>query len=466
MIGINLVLLIRKRSIMKKTLSILIFIFIISHYKSAGEEATKWTLQDCINYAVENNIGLQRQMLQTETGEADLLKARMNMFPSLNFGSDVQLGFGRSIDPVTNLITFEQNISNSYSLSSSITLFSGFAALNTISANKFMVKAGLEAEKVNRNTLIVNILGAYYQVMYAKGLEEAAKMQLELSEKQLFRIQRMVETGKEAVSKQLEMESRVSEDRLSYTIARNTSDQALTSLKQLLQLEPGIDFDILMPELENTIITDDTYDVDSIYNIASQTLPRLKAINYELMASKKQIAAAKGNLVPRISFGAAIFTGFYKLISEEVPEQDSFSEQLKNNNSQALYASLDIPLFNNYTTGRNLRLARIRLDDAELKLEQEKNSLYTDIENACLNYNRGKSEFVAALENFEFNKKSFEAVEKKFEAGLVDVTDYSAAKTTLFRAETEALRTRLQLLIRNLTIRFYVTGEYETIINN
>jgi outer membrane protein len=302
--------------------------------------------------------------------------------------------------------------------------------------------------------------------MYAKGLEEAAKMQLELSEKQLFRIQRMVETGKEAVSKQLEMESRASEDRLSYTIARNTSDQALTSLKQLLQLEPGTDFDILMPELENTIITDDTYDVDSIYNIAAQTLPRLKAINYELMASKKQIAAAKGNLVPRISFGAAIFTGFYKLISEQVPEQDSFSEQLKNNNSQALYASLDIPLFNNYTTGRNLRLARIRLDDAELKLEQEKNSLYTDIENACLNYNRGKSEFVAALENFEFNKKSFEAVEKKFEAGLVDVTDYSAAKTTLFRAETEALRTRLQLLIRNLTIRFYVTGEYETIINN
>ena len=130
--------------------------------------------------------------------------------------------------------------------------------LNTISANKFMLKAGMETGKVYRNTLIVDILGAYYQVLYAKGLENAAKMQLELSEKQLFRITKMVETGKEALSKQFELESRASEDKLSYTIARNSAGQALTSLKQMLQLEPGTEFEIAMPDLENTLITDDT----------------------------------------------------------------------------------------------------------------------------------------------------------------------------------------------------------------
>jgi len=451
---------------MKRIILLIILHAIIGSGETTAQEVKKWTLQDCINYAVENNIGLQRQMLQTESGETDLLKARMNLLPSLNFGSDVQLGFGRSIDPVTNLITFEQNLSNSYSLSSSVTIFSGFAALNTISANKFMVKAGLEAEKVNRNTLIVNILGVYYQVLYAKGLEDAAKMQLELSEKQLFRITKMVETGKEALSKQYELQSRASEDRLSYTIARNTADQAVTSLKQLLQLEPGSEFDILMPELDSTLITDDRYDVDSVYNISSGTLPRLKAINYELMASKRQVAAARGNLSPRLSVGGVIYTGYYKLISEGVPQQNSFTDQLKNNNSQALYMSLDIPIFNNYTSGRNIRLAKIRRNDTELKLELEKNSLYTDIENASLSYNRGRDEYIAAVRNKEYNIKSFDAVEKKFEAGLVDVTDYSAAKTTLFRAETEALRTRLQLLIRRLTIQFYTTGEYENIINN
>jgi len=183
------------------------------------------------------------------------------------------------------------------------------------------------------------------------------------------------------------------------------------------------------------------------------------------MASKKQLAAARGNLAPKLSAGGVAYTGYYKLISEGVPEQDSFSRQLKNNNSQAIYFSLNIPIFNNYATGRNIRLAKIRKNDAELKLELEKNSLYSDIENACFDFNRGKDEYSAAIENLEFNKKSFDAVEKKFEAGLVDVTDYSAAKTNLFRAETEAIRTKLQLLIRKLTIHFYSTGEYEGIIN-
>lgn len=93
------------------------------------------------------------------------------------------------------------------------------------------------------------------------------------------------------------------------------------------------------------------------------------------------------------------------------------------------------------------------MDDAALRLEQEKNNLYTEIETACLDYNRGKDEFVAAASNFEYNKKSFSAVEKKFESGLVDVTDYTVAKTTLYSAENEALRTKLQLLIRRLTIK-------------
>ncbi|MCU0462475.1 MAG: TolC family protein [Bacteroidales bacterium] len=426
----------------------------------------KWTLEDCINYAVANNLALKRQILQTETAEANLLKSKMDMLPSLNAGSDARIGFGRSVDPVTNLITFKQNISNSYSINTNFQLFGGFTALNSISAYKFMLKAGVESEKINRNILIVDILGQYYQVLYARGLESASKLQLELSEKQHFRIVKMVETGKEALSKQYEIESQVSADRLDYTIAHNSANQALTTMKQMLQLEPGTDFDIVVPEMNSLLISDQSYDPDSIYKIASGILPRLKAIEFELRSYEKQISAAKGAVVPNISVGGAIYTGYYKVISDAPGEQESFSTQLRNNNSQSIYMSLNIPIFNNYTTGRNIKIARIRKSDAALRLEQEKNSLYTEIENACLDYNRGRDEFMAAQSNFEFNRKSFSAVEKKFETGLVDVTDFSAAKTTLFRAETEALRTRLQLIIRKLTISFYTTGEYENIIFN
>jgi outer membrane protein len=449
-----------------KRIVLILTLFIIFYSEKIPAQTKKWTLEDCINYAVTNNIGIKRQQLLTESAQVNFLKSKMDVLPTLNLGSDANIGFGRSINPVDNSITFKQNFSNSYSLNTSFDIFNGFVTLNTISANKFMLKAGLESEKITRNKLITDIMGQYYQFLYAKGLEDASKMQLGLSEKQLFRILKMVETGKEALSKQYEIESRVSADRLSYTVAQNTSYQAITTLKQMLQLEAGADFDIMTPDLNNMLITDSNYDTDSIYSIASQILPRLKAINFELEAAKKQLTAYKGYVAPRLSAGGAIYTGYYKVINESGLEQDAFTTQLKNNNSQAVYLSLNIPLFNNYTSGKNIKLARIKRDDTALRLEQEKNNLYTEIENACLNFNRGKDEFAAAASNFEYNKKSFNAVEKKFESGLVDVTDFSAAKTTLFTAETEALRTKLQLLIRKLTIQLYSTGEYENIIMN
>ena len=165
-----------------------------------------------------------------------------------------------SEDQLTRLpsgITFNENISNQYSANSEIEIFRGLAKMNTISANKFMLQAGLETEKIVRNRLVGDILAQYYQVWYAKGIEEAAKMQLDLSEKQLFRIKKMVETGREASSRQYEIESQASADRLSYTIARNTTSQAITTLKQLLQLEPGTEFDILLPDLDKILIADE-----------------------------------------------------------------------------------------------------------------------------------------------------------------------------------------------------------------
>ncbi len=426
----------------------------------------KWTLEDCINYALSNNINLQRQQLLTEQAEVNYLKSKLDAVPSLNAGTDANLGFGRSVNPVTNLITFKQNLSNSYSLNSSVDLFTGLATLNTIQANKFLLKAGVESEKIARNTLVVEILGQYYQVIYTKGLEDASRMKMEQSEKQLFRITKMVETGKEALSKQYEMESRASADRLEFTIAQSRASQALTTLKQMLQLGSGTSFDILMPDLNTLIITDSDYETDSVYMAASQVLPRLKSIEYELQANNRQFAASKGLISPRLSVGGSIFTGYYKVVSETDLEQDSFKTQLKNNNSQAIWVTLRIPIFNNYTTGRTIKLARLRRDDTSLRLELEKNNLYTEIENACLDFNNGKDEYLAAASNLEFNKKSFTAVEKKFESGLVDVTDYSAAKTTLFTAETELLRTKLQVMIRKLTIQLYSTGEYQNILFN
>ncbi len=450
---------------MKKIIWITILLISLG-FREVSSQVKQWTLEECINYAIANNIDLQRQKLQTKSAEVDLVKSKMDIVPTLNMGSDANLQFGRSVNPVDYSITFEQNFGNQYYINSTMNIFTGFVTMNNIAANKFMVQAGLESEKIARNRLIVDILGQFYQILYAKGLENASKMQLDLSERQLFRITKMVETGKEALSRKLEIESRVSADRLSYVIAHNTTSQAITTMKQMLQLQPGSDFDILIPDLNNMLISDYTFNTDSVYALATEVLPRLKEITFELNAAKKQYAASKGYVSPRLSAQGQIYTGYYNVISGDDVPQDPFKTQLKNNNSQYVNLTLSIPLFNNYSTGRNIKKAKLKRDDTALRLELEKNNLYSEIENACLNYNRGKGEFEASLANLQFNKKSFSAVEKKFESGLVDVTDYTVAKTTLFSAETEALRTKLQLIVRKLAIQLYSTGEYENLIMN
>jgi outer membrane protein len=447
-----------------KRIYLIISLLLVFCLTEISAQDKKWTLEDCIKYAIENNIGLQRQKLLTESKQTDLLISRMNLLPDLNAGSQLQIANGRSIDQ-SNAIVFNKNLTNTVGIASNIVLFNGFTEINTIAANKFMLRAGLESEKIVRNALIGDILGQYYQVLYARGLEDASKMQLDLSEKQLFRITKMVETGREALSKQFEIESQVSNDKLSYTIAHNTASQAITTLKQMLQLEPGTSFDILVPDMNNILITDASYSADSVYNLAALNLPRLKEIEYELKASKKQIAAARGTLAPKLSAGGQIGSYYYNVLNApEGTTQNSYQRQLNGNLAKQATLTLNIPIFNNLSTFRTIKMAKIRKNDNELRLELEKNNLYTDIENACLNYNRGKDEFSAARASFDYNTKSFEGVEKKFESGLVDVTGYTLAKTTLFKAETEALRTKLQLLIRKLTIQFYSSGEYENLL--
>jgi outer membrane protein len=317
-----------------KRIYLIISLLIVLCFQEISAQVKKWTLEDCINYAVTNNIGLQRQKLITQSKQADLLTSRMNLLPNLNAQSELQVANGRSIDQ-SNAIAFNKNLTNTLGVGSNIVLFNGFTEVNIIAANKFMLKAGLESEKIVRNSLIADILGQYYEVLYDRGLESASKMQLDLSEKQVFRITKMVETGKEALAKQYEIESQYSSDKLSYTIAHNTASQAITTLKQMLQLEPGTEFDIVTPDLNSTLITDNSFSTDSVYKLASQNLPRLKEIEFELTASKKQIAAARGNLAPRLTAYGQIGSYYYDVLNAgDGVTQNSYSRQINGNLSK------------------------------------------------------------------------------------------------------------------------------------
>ena len=165
----------------------------------------------------------------------------------------------------------------------------------------------------------------------------------------------------------------------------------LPTLKQMLQLEPGTEFDVMMPDLNNILITDESFSTDSVYNLASQVLPRLKEIEFELKLRKNRLQLQKEILLQVFPLVGSFLQDIMTLNFMILLRRSSYQQQMKDNFAQQVGVSLRLPIFNNYAyCKKSSNLPKLKRTITELRLEQEKNNLYTEIENACLNYNRGK----------------------------------------------------------------------------
>jgi outer membrane protein len=174
---------------------------------------------------------------------------------------------------------------------------------------------------------------------------------------------------------------------------------------------------------------------------------------------QKELSVARGLSVPELSMYAGWRTGYYDaMISGEDPTP--FIDQVRNNTNQNIGLSLNIPLFNNWYNRNNVKQARLDLKDAELQLEHEKNALYNEVSKACFELVSVKDEYLSAADNLEYNKLSFEAVSKKFDTGLASATEFAEAKKSLFAAEINLLSAELQYMLKEMTVKFFMTGEW------
>ncbi len=441
-----------------RTASIVLFFLGISTNFLPAQEL--WTLDDCLAFARENNISLKRSIIVTERNKSDLRTRKFELLPDLRFQSEGSMNFGRSVDPETNTITFNQNITNYYYLGTNFTLFNGFARINRISAANFLHLSGKQAEERERNLLALDIVNAYYSALLNKGLVKSAKEQVEVSRQQLHKTNVLVETGAESRTTLLEIQSQFSNDRLLLSQAQTNAGIAIENLRLLLQLDPGVPFDIAENEEAIIVRLDEKLNADSIYSESVQVLPRIKTLELQSDAMKKTLAAAKGLSMPELDMFAAWRTGYYDaMVSGEDPTP--FGKQLRNNTNQYVGVSLNIPIFNNWNNRNRIEKAKLDLKDAELALLQQKDALYSEVSKACFELISVKDEYLSALDNLEYNKLSFEAVSKKFETGLASATEFAEAKKALFTAEINLLASELQFKLKGMTVNFYMTGRWE-----
>lgn len=430
----------------------LIFIIPVLFIKLIAISQNTWSLNQCIDYAIDNNIELNRAYNLVSHQEVNVLESKTNILPDLNLGTGASMNFGRSIDG-NNAVTFEQSFTNSYWIESSISIFQGLVKYNNMAFNRYLLAANEQNAERQRNRLIIDVITSYYTVLYSDGITNVAQNQVDLSFTQFNRMQKLVNVGKESPITVQNIKSQWAKDKLSLTQAKNNASSNLLKLKQLLRIDATQAFSPDTLNL-NSLVVNPIPHIDSVFAEAVAILPEIKQQEYLLVASEKSLAMAKGGISPRISMAAGYNTGYFD------GDSTLFSNQLTNNQNQFVRMNLIVPVFNGASTYSRIKRRQIAVLDQQLQLEQQKDNLYTEIWTAINDLESAKNEYESSVELHDYSKLDFANITKKLEKGLASATDYEAAKQRYVSAEATLLKAKLIYMMRNQMLEFYKSGNW------
>jgi outer membrane protein len=435
---------------------IIIITILLLFSSSAGFAQKQWTLNECIEYALKNNLDIESYALTNETNRERLEQSKKNRLPYIDAGSRYSINYGKSVDPNTNAVTINNFASNSYSVQGGISLFEGFIRNNHIAWSRFTYLAGLEQQRTLETDIAFEVMNAFHNSLYFKGLLKIVNEQKELSELNLEKVKKEVEVGIGAKTEVLEIEARLAEEELQAIRTRNYLRASLLELKKAMNFPVSEELHLLETNDIDTIESAIFENADSVYSLALEHLPAVKAKHQQLKAVEKSLAVAKGSLYPSLSLYGGYYTGFYETNTDNLGNIISFKNQFKNNASQSVGISLSIPVFNRWKNRSEIKINKLELEKERVNLDNYKNQLYYEIESYCQELSAMSAEYIQAKKQTESNRLAFEVAEKKKEQGLFNIIDLYTSKNLLSNAQSELLRTKLQFLLKRKTIDFYL----------
>ena len=468
---------------MKKYLGVL-FILIFAFNISIAQKL--WSLQDCIDYALNNNIQIKQQELSTQMAKINLSQSKANVLPNFNTSASHAYNTGKTIDMYTNQFATNTVQSDNFYLSSSVTLFNGFQLLNTIKQNKINLQASqFDLDKM-MNDISLNISIAYLQILYNIELLNVAASQLEITKQQVLRTKKLVDAGSVAKGSLLTLEAQQASEELNVVNAQNSLDLSHLTLVQMLDIQSLDSFEIATPKLDINIEAPLILKPEQIYAYAIGTQPEIKSAELKVQSSMLDLSIARGLRSPNLSLRGTYGTGFSgasKSIigtptfagldtiaytfepnpkSVVVPNFDyqyetkPFMDQINDNINKSISFSLTIPVFNAWQVNNTLSKAKIAIKSSEYTLQTTKNTLYKSIQQAY-------SDAIAALNKYKSTQKSlvalnesFKYTEQKFDVGLVNTTEYNDAKSKLATAESNLLQAKYNYVFTMKIIDFYM----------
>ncbi|WP_320020094.1 TolC family protein [Labilibaculum manganireducens] len=446
---------------MKKIL-LLVLVFAFSFSGIYAQEL--WNLERCITHAKEHNINLKLQKLDADVQANNTRQSKLDLLPDLNGNTGYNFNYGRSLS-ADNTYVNENSQTGSLGLSSRVTLFSGFQKWNSVKQNELDLKANLQDVEKAKEDLALNITSYYLDILFKKELLQVAQEQLKVTELQIKRTEVLVEAGTLPKGTLMEQKAQAAREDLAVVNAQNSLDIALLDLAQLLDLEDTKNFDIQTPELPVLNATKSMVDPESVFINALTFRPEMKAAQYRLESSEKGLIIAKGQRTPTLSMSGSWNSGYrrnqpeYGFATDGSPivirKEMKLNDQLRLFESKSFGFNLSIPIFNGGVVNRNISNAKINIDRYRLNMDNSKNVLRKEIEQAHANAKAAMKKFFSSETAVSSTEEAFRYTEEKFNLGLVNSVDYNQEKNNLFKSKSDLLQAKYEYIFRTKILDFY-----------
>ena len=409
-----------------------------------------WTLSQCIDYALDHNLTVKQNELNTAQREIELNTAEARRLPGVSGNASQNFSFGRGLT-ADNTYANTNTTSTGFSLGADVPVFQGFQIKNNIALSKLnLAAATVDLEKA-RDDIRVAVAQAYVQILYDKEILSVARRQVEIDSLQVVRLEEMARQGKASGAEVAAQQATLAQSRSTAVQAEGTLSLALLDLTQLLELPSPEGFDVVVPSaeaLEPALLLSP----EAIYAEAVEVKPAVEAEAIRLDYARTNIDLAKGAFLPSLSLSGGVGSNYY---TSSGIGSARFIDQMKNNFSQYLGLSLSVPIFTRFSNRNGLRAAQLSYKSQELQLENVKKSLYKEIQQAYYNAVNAQEKYRSSQSAAASAQEAFRLTGARYEHGQATGTEFNEAKARYLEAESNLARARYEQLYQSRLLDFY-----------
>ncbi len=417
------------------------------------QAAEPWSLKKCIQHAVANNLEHYQYELSEESSVISSRQAKFNLLPSISASSGVS--YGRAIDPTTYDVINTEFFNSSFNLGASVAVFQGFVFQNKIGYARYVREAGRWQRVNHADDLAFNVMTAYYNLVYYEGLVEIAREQLELSEYNVEKTEKLIETGLKAKTDLAEMQAAYEKEKLNQMQAENKVEESRLKLVQYLNLPTGQSIDVLNSNADSLLFLNNQPEADSLYEAYVAQSAYVKVAEAQLNAANKQVAIARGQYVPSLSLRASVSSSYSETDLDADGNIIPFRTQLDNNLGQYVGASLSIPIFAKNQLRSNVQQAKLQREHAQTELETSRQAVYYELMNNSRELEALFQQYAQTGKQYEAEALAYRVAQRKYDEGIMNVIDLLTVKNRLAEVKASRLLARLQFLMKDKVIEFY-----------